>query len=73
MNNSPVERRSLSGLFPGEPTPRLYDCVVEFLHTRRYIRRTEQAYMHWRSIAMATGKRFMQVSLNKSWVSLETR
>ena len=35
------------GLFPGPPTPRLYDRVVEVLRTRHYSRRTEQAYVHW--------------------------
>jgi hypothetical protein len=34
-------------LFPGQPTPRLYDCVVEALRTRDYSRRTEEAYLHW--------------------------
>jgi len=43
MNNSPADRRSPLGLFPGEPTPRLYDRVVEVLRTRHYSRRTEQA------------------------------
>jgi integrase len=47
MNNSPADRRSPLGLFPGEPTPRLYDRVVEVLRTRHYSRRTEQAYIHW--------------------------
>jgi site-specific recombinase XerC len=47
MNNSPGDRRSPLGLFPGQPTPRLYDRVVEVLRTRHYSRRTEQAYIHW--------------------------
>jgi hypothetical protein len=34
-------------MFPGQPTPRLYDRVVEVLRTRHYSRRTEQAYIHW--------------------------
>jgi hypothetical protein len=34
MNNSPADRQSPLGLFPGEPTPRLYDRVVEVLRTR---------------------------------------
>ena len=50
-----MDRRSPLGLFPGEPTPRLYDPVVEALRTR-----------HWRFHVMPTGKGFMQVSLNKS-------
>jgi len=41
----PANCRSPLGLFPGEPTPRLYDCVVELLRTR-----------HWRFLAMPTGK-----------------
>ena len=47
MNNSPADRRSPLGLFPGEPTPRLNDRVVGVLRTRHYSRRTEQAYIHW--------------------------
>jgi hypothetical protein len=47
MNNSPADRRSPLGLFPGEPAPRLYGRVVEVLRTRHYSRRTEQAYIHW--------------------------
>ena len=35
------------GLFPGEPTPRLYDRAVETLRTPHYSRRTEQAYILW--------------------------
>jgi len=56
MNNSPTDRQSPLGLFPGEPTPTLYDRVVEVLRTRR-----------WRFLVRPTGKGFMQVSLNKSW------
>lgn len=47
MNNSPAARRSPLGLFPGEPTPRLYDRLVEALRARHYSRPTEQAYIHW--------------------------
>ena len=56
MNNSPVDRRSPLGLFPGEPTPRLYDRLVEVLRIR-----------HGRFLVMPTGKGSMQVSLNMSW------
>jgi hypothetical protein len=42
MNNSPADRRSPLGLFPGQPTPRLYERVVEILRTRHYSRRTER-------------------------------
>ncbi len=45
MNNSLVDRRSPLGVFPGKPTPKLYDRLVELLRTRRYSRRTEQAYI----------------------------
>ena len=55
MNNFLADRRSPLGLFPGEPTPRLYDRTVEVLRTR-----------HWRFLVMPTGKGFMQVSLDKS-------
>lgn len=48
MNNSTlVERGSPLGCFPGQPTPRLYDRVVEVLRARHYSRRTEEAYVHW--------------------------
>ncbi len=40
-------RRSPLGIFPGQPTPRLYDRVVEALRSRHYSRRTEEAYLHW--------------------------
>ena len=55
MNNSPADRRSPLGPFPGEPTPRLHDRLIEVPRTR-----------HWRFLVMPTGKGFMQVSLNKS-------
>jgi hypothetical protein len=42
------------GLFPGEPTPRLYYRVVEALRTR-----------HWRFLVTPTRKGFVQVRLNK--------
>ena len=35
------------GLFPGKPTPRLYDAVIEAMRVRHYSRRTEQAYVNW--------------------------
>jgi len=47
MNNPGTLRRSPLGMFPGQPTPRLYDRVVEVLRTRHYSRRTEQACIHW--------------------------
>ena len=47
MNNSSTDRRSPLGLFPAEPTPRLYDLVVEVLRTRHYSRRTEPTCIHW--------------------------
>ncbi len=46
MINSPA-RRSPLGLFPGQPTPRRYDRVVEILRTRHHSHRAEQAYTHW--------------------------
>ena len=57
MRNSAANRRSALGLFPGQPTPRLYDCVVEALRTRHYSRRTEEAYVHWirRFLALHNG------------------
>jgi integrase len=48
MNRSTLgERRSPLGCFPGQPTPRLYDRVVEVLRARHYSPRTEEAYLHW--------------------------
>jgi len=47
MSNSTAGGRSPLGLFPCQPTPRLYDCVVEALRSRHYSRRTEEAYLHW--------------------------
>ncbi|MEK7992733.1 MAG: integron integrase [Planctomycetota bacterium] len=47
MSNSAAYRQSPLGLFPGQPTPRLYDRVVEVLRSRHYSRRTEEAYVHW--------------------------
>ena len=35
------------GLFPGKPTPRLYDALIEAFRVRHYSRRTEKAYVHW--------------------------
>ena len=43
----PANRRSPLGLFPGEPTARLYDRLVEVLRTGHYSRRSEPAYIHW--------------------------
>ena len=36
MNDFAADRRSPLGQFPGQRTPRLCDCVVEALRTRRY-------------------------------------
>ena len=47
MNDSTGFRRSPLGLVPDQPTPRLYDRLVEVLRTRHYSRRTEEAYVHW--------------------------
>ena len=47
MNNSIREHRSPLGCFPGQPTLRPYDRVVEVLRTRHYSRRAEEAYVHW--------------------------
>ena len=47
MGCSPADRQSPLGLFPAQPTPRLYDRVVEVLRTRHYSRRNEQTYAHW--------------------------
>ncbi len=44
MNQLTSERRSPLGLCPGQPKPRLYDCVLEALRSRHYRRSTEKAY-----------------------------
>ncbi len=49
MNVLASDRRSPLGLLPREPTPRLYDCVVEALRSRHYRRRTEEAYHNGRT------------------------
>ena len=46
MNNSPGERRSPLGLFPGQGAPRLYDRVVETLRARHHSVRSRQTYCH---------------------------
>ncbi len=46
MGTSGANRQSPLGLFPAQPTPRLYDRVLEVLRTRHYSRRTEQTYAH---------------------------
>jgi hypothetical protein len=47
MSNCSANRCSPLGLFLGQPTPRLYDCVVEALRSWHCSRRTEEAYLHW--------------------------
>ena len=47
MNAASADRQPPLGLSPGQPTPRLHDCVVETLCARHYSRRTERAYLHW--------------------------
>ena len=47
MNNSTACGRPALGLLPDQPTPRLYDRVVEVLRGRHYSHRTEEAYIHW--------------------------
>jgi integron integrase len=41
------QRTKPLGLFPGKPTPRLYDHLIGVLRVRHYSRRTEEAYVHW--------------------------
>ena len=57
MNQLTSDRRAPLGLCPGQPTPRLYDCVLEALPSRHYSRRTEEAYLHWirRFLAFESG------------------
>jgi hypothetical protein len=47
MHDFAADRRSPRRQFPGQPTPRLCDCVVESLRTRHCSRRTDVAYLHW--------------------------
>jgi len=37
MNTLALDPRVPLELFPGQPTPRLFDCVVEALRNRHYI------------------------------------
>ncbi len=46
-NPAALPQRPPLGLFPGQPTPRLYDRTVEVLRALHYSRRTEEAYLHW--------------------------
>ena len=41
------DRAGPLGLFPGRPTPRLYDSAIEAMRVRHYSRRTEEAYVDW--------------------------
>jgi len=52
---NPNDRHSPLATFPDQPTPRLYDRVVEVLCTR-----------HWRFLVVPTGKGLIQGSQNKS-------
>ncbi|MFN0197958.1 MAG: tyrosine-type recombinase/integrase [Planctomycetaceae bacterium] len=47
------------GLFPHQPTPRLYDRVIEVLRVRHYSLSTEEAYIHWI-------RRYIQSSVSKA-------
>lgn len=47
MSVATQQRRSPLGLFPDQPTPRLYDRIIEVLRVHHYSRRTEEAYVHW--------------------------
>lgn len=47
MTATTRQRRSPLGLFPDNPSPRLYDRIVDVLRVRHYSRRTEEAYIHW--------------------------
>jgi hypothetical protein len=47
MSAAVDERRAPLGLFADQPTPRLYDRVIEVLRVHHYSRRTEKAYVGW--------------------------
>jgi hypothetical protein len=47
LSNSGANSRPPRVLFPGQPTPTLYDCVKEAVRTRHHGRRTEGAYLDW--------------------------
>ncbi len=47
MATSTTQRRPPLGLHPGQPSPRLYDSLVEVLRVKHYSRRTEKAYVQW--------------------------
>lgn len=46
LGASSANRQSPLGLFPAQPSPRLYDRVVEVVRARHYSLRTEEAYLH---------------------------
>ena len=47
MNGVVAGRPAPLELVPGQPSPRLYNHVVEVLRAGHYSRRTEEAYLHW--------------------------
>lgn len=47
MDATATERQPPLGLFPDQPTPRLYDRTIEILRTLHYSRRTERSYVDW--------------------------
>ncbi|MCL6503316.1 MAG: phage integrase N-terminal SAM-like domain-containing protein [Pirellulales bacterium] len=46
ISTATEQRRLPLGLFPDRPVARLYDCSIALLHSRHYVRRTEEAYFH---------------------------
>ncbi len=48
MQTSDARRRGEPlGLYPGRPTPRLYDEIVRIMRVMRRARRTEESYLGW--------------------------
>lgn len=74
MDNSPADRRSLPGPFPGEPgimrtetsghDPRGELPYALEIATRQAV---TTAPRHWRVLVMPTGKGLMRVGLDRSW------
>ena len=60
--NALADSRLSLGLFPGEPTPRLYDRVPEVLGAWHHTRWREQAYFQWIQ-ELPPGARYIKTTL----------
>jgi integron integrase len=64
MISTTLQPRTPLGLFPDQPSPRLYDHSVEVFRALHYSLRTEEAYLHWigRHIRFSGGQHPRQLS-----------